>query len=72
LPELLVGQVRERVLDLPDPDVRPFTSDDAVAAIDRGLKLVAGEKAGLDVAAKTETGNRGFSLRLGHNFSISR
>ena len=72
LPELLAGQVRERVLDLPGPDVRPFTSDDAVAAIDRGLKLVAGEKAGLDVAAKTETGNRGFSLRLGHNFSISR
>lgn len=72
LPELLAGQVRERVLDLPGPDVRPFTSDDAVAAIDRGLKLVAGEKAGFDVAAKTETGNRGFSLRLGHNFSISR
>ncbi|MBP7409604.1 MAG: hypothetical protein KA941_12675, partial [Flavobacteriales bacterium] len=71
LGEALAATLRERVLDQPVRDVRPLDGNDAVAAVDRGLKAVGGERAGLSVARDDAGRNRGFSLRLGRNLAIS-
>lgn len=71
LGETLAATLRERVLDQPTRDVRPLDGNDAVAAVDKGLKAVGGERAGLSVSRDDAGRNRGFNLRLGRNLAIS-
>ena len=71
LGETLAATLRERVLDQAAQDVRPLDGNDAVAAVDKGLKAVGGERAGLSVARDDAGRNRGFNLRLGRNLAIS-
>lgn len=71
LAEALAGVLRERVLEAPARESAPLDRDDAVAAMDRTLKVVGGGGAGLDVQRKTNGSVKGFDLRLGRNFSIS-
>ncbi len=67
---LLANTVRERVLDRADGS-GPLNSHDALAAVDRGLKVVGGDRAGL-VIRRTEQGSvRTFNLKLGRNLGIS-
>ncbi len=68
--QTLTAALRERVLDLP-ADTSPLDGDDAVAAVDRGLKAVGGERAGLSVARDGAGRSKGFNLRLGRNLAIS-
>lgn len=68
---VLAGVLRERVLDAPAREVDPLDGDDAVAAVDRTLKVMAGHDAGLDLQRKASGGVKGFDLRLGRNLSIS-
>jgi hypothetical protein len=58
-------------LDQEAPNARPLDGDDALAAVDRGLRTVGGEHAGIDVARKADGALRSFKLRLGSNLSIS-
>lgn len=69
--KVLTGVLRERVLDAPARDTAPLDGDDAVAAVDRTLKVVAGRVAGLDLQRETNGVAKGFHLRLGRNLSIS-
>lgn len=69
--EMLAGTLRERVLDVPAQEARPLDGTDAVAAVDRTLKAVGGERSGLTLERKGNGGIGGFSLRLGRNFAIS-
>lgn len=69
--ELLAATVRERLLEQPARETDPLDGDDAVAAVDKGLKAVGGERAGLAVERKADGGVRGFNLRLGRNLAIS-
>lgn len=71
LGELLATTVRDRVLDKPVREAQTLDGDDAVAMVDRTLKAVGGDRAGLDVGRKANDGTRRFDLRLGRNFSIS-
>jgi hypothetical protein len=68
---LMVRTLRERVLDQEAPNARPLDGDDALAAVDRGLRTLGGEHAGIDVARKADGALRSFKLRLGSNLSIS-
>ena len=68
---LMARTIRERVLDQEAADSRPLDSDDALAAVDRGLRTVGGEKAGIEVHRKADGAVRAFKLRLGSNLSIS-
>ena len=68
---LMARTLRERVLDQEAPNARPLDGDDALAAVDRGLRTVGGEHAGIDVARKADGALRSFKLRLGTNLSIS-
>lgn len=67
---LLASTFREKVLEEPAPHSAPLDADDAIAAVDKGLKAVAGDKAGLSVQRR---GGRvsGFDLRLGRNLAIA-
>jgi hypothetical protein len=67
---LLATTLRERVLDRTD-EAGPLNGDDAVAAVDRGLKAVGGDRAGLVVGRSEGGGVRSFNLRLGRNLGIS-
>ncbi|MEO8589585.1 MAG: hypothetical protein ABI432_09465 [Flavobacteriales bacterium] len=69
--EMLTATVRERVLDRPARETQALDRDDAVAAVDKGLKAVGGDRAGLAVDRKADGGLRGFNLRLGRNLAIS-
>lgn len=71
LAEALAGVLRERVLEAPARESAPLDRDDAVAAMDRTLKVVGGGGAGLEVRRKADGVVKGFDLRLGRNFSIS-
>jgi hypothetical protein len=68
---LMARTLRERVLDQEAPNARPLDGDDALAAVDRGLRTVGGEQAGIDVARNADGALRSFKLRLGSNLSIS-
>ncbi len=68
---LMARTLRERVLDQEAPNARPLDGDDALAAVDRGLRTVGGENAGIEVARKADGELRSFKLRLGSNLSIS-
>ncbi len=62
---LFASAVREKVLEQPSNEPRPLDRSDAVAAVDKGLKAISGEKAGLDVQ-RTKGGKiRSFNLRVG-------
>ncbi len=62
---LVASAVREKVLNSPSEENRPLDRSDAVAAVDKGLKAISGEKAGLDVQ-RTKGGKiRNFNLRVG-------
>ena len=69
--ELLASTLRERVLDAPAREATPLDGADAVAAVDRTLKAVGGERTGLAVQRKDNGAVNGFNLRLGRNFAIS-
>lgn len=69
--ELLASTLRERVLDVPARTEAPLDGSDAVAAVDRTLKAVSGDRAGLELQRRKSGGVRGFDLRLGRNFTIS-
>ncbi|MCB9182652.1 MAG: hypothetical protein H6591_01945 [Flavobacteriales bacterium] len=71
LGDALAGVLRERVLDRPADEQRALDATDAVAAVDRGLKAVAGERAGLSVQRDDQGRQRGFSLRLGRNLAFT-
>lgn len=71
VPELLASTLRERVLEKPASQPRPLDKDDAVAMVDRGLKAVGGDDAGLDMERGEAGRLRSFNLRLGRNLAIS-
>ena len=66
---VLASVLRERLLAQPGGNTAPLGRDDAVAAVDRGLKAVGGEEAGVTV--KEQGRRRFFNIRLGRNLSIS-
>lgn len=67
---LLAATFREKVLDAPGHDAAPLDGDDVVATVDKGLKALGGDRAGLSVEKR---GGRisGFDLRLGRNLAIT-
>ena len=69
--ELLASTLRERLLDTPARTEAPLDGADAVAAVDRTLKAVSGDRGGLELQRRKNGGVRGFDLRLGRNFSVS-
>ena len=71
LSDMFTSALRERVLDTPERSATPLDGDDAMAAVDRTLKVVGGAHAGLDLERKAKGGINGFNLRLGRNLSIS-
>lgn len=68
---LLAATVRGTVLDEPDRNTDPLDGDDAVAAVDRGLKVVGGQHAGLTVGRGEDGGVNAFQLRLGRKLGIT-
>lgn len=68
---LFASTVRDRVLDKPTREEDNLDGEDAIAMVDRTLKVVGGDHAGLEVGQKAPNGKRRFDLRLGRNFSIS-
>ncbi|MBK9176366.1 MAG: hypothetical protein IPM46_08500 [Flavobacteriales bacterium] len=71
LGEALTGVVREKVLERPSETDRPLDGDDAVAAVDRGLRALGGDKAGLAVQRDGQGRSQGFALRLGRNLAFT-
>lgn len=71
LSDVFTSALRERVLDTPERSATPLDGEDAMAAVDRTLKVVGGAHAGLDLERKAKGGINGFNLRLGRNLSIS-
>jgi hypothetical protein len=66
---VLASVLRERLLAQPAGNTEPLGRDDAVAAVDRGLKAVRGEETGVTV--KEQGRRRFFNIRLGRNLSVS-
>ena len=71
LATFLAGEVRKRVLDPEEDGPRPLDATDAVAAVDKGLRTVAGSGAGLTLDREADGRVSRFQLRLGRNLSIS-
>lgn len=67
----LAGVVRKRILDPDAEETRPLDTDDAVAAVDKGLRVVAGTHAGLAMDREADGRVSRFDLRLGRNLAIS-
>ena len=67
----LAATLRVRVLDEPKGDTRPLDRADAFAMVDKGLRAVSGETAGLAVDRGDDGKVGGFKLRLGRNLAIS-
>jgi len=67
----LAATLRERVLHKQVGDTRPLDRDDAFAIVDKGLRAVSGETAGLAVDRSNDGKVGGFKLRLGRNLAIS-
>lgn len=67
----LAGELRKRVLDTDTEDARSLDADDAVAAVDKGLRVVAGTSAGLAMDREEDGRLSRFDLRLGRNLAIS-
>ncbi len=68
---LLAATVRGTVLDETDRNTDPLNGDDAVAAVDRGLKVVGGHHSGLTVGRGEDGGVNAFQLRLGRKLGIT-
>jgi hypothetical protein len=66
----LAGVLRKRILDTDTEDARPLDADDAVAAVDKGLRVVAGTSAGLAMDREADGRVNRFDLRLGRNLAI--
>lgn len=66
---VLASVLRERLLAQPGGNTDPLGRNDAVAAVDLGLKAVGGEEAGVTV--KEQDRRRFFNIRLGRNLSVS-
>ncbi|MCB9194019.1 MAG: hypothetical protein H6597_05750 [Flavobacteriales bacterium] len=68
--EFVLGTVRERVLDRTAAPESPLGKDDAVAAVNKGLKRIGGSEAGVHVE---RTGQRitHFDLRLGRGLGVT-
>jgi hypothetical protein len=71
LGQAIAGALRERVLERPAQEKKPLDADDAVAALDRGIRAVGGKDAGLDVQRDAQGRGNGFALRLGRNLAIT-
>jgi hypothetical protein len=71
LGEFLADTFRKRVLDPSTDESGPLGQADAVAALDKGLRTVGGDQAGLDVEREADGRVSRFDLRLGRNFAIS-
>ncbi|WKZ65494.1 MAG: hypothetical protein QY325_12065 [Flavobacteriales bacterium] len=71
LGQALAATLRERVLEQPSEAGRPLDADDAIAAVDKGLRTLGGDRAGLQVARDAGGRSRSFNLRLGRNLAIS-
>ncbi|MBK8340851.1 MAG: hypothetical protein IPK99_13030 [Flavobacteriales bacterium] len=67
---LVAQRVRGAVLDQRAPDAHAFQEADAVAAVDKGLKRLGGEDAGLAVQRDGRRLKR-FDLRLGNGLGIT-
>lgn len=70
LGDVILQRVRERLHDAPAPDAGPLSGSDAVAAIDKGLRQVAGEHAGLSVERDGRRLTR-LDLRLGKGLAMT-
>lgn len=70
VPGLLARAFRRSVLEQPDADTAPLSGDDALAAVDVGLRAVAGDRAGLTTERVEGGAVRRFDLRLGSGLSI--
>lgn len=66
----LAGLLRERILEREVKEPRALEPDDAVAAIDKGLRYVGGEQAGFGVERRADGSVGAFDLRLGRNLAI--
>lgn len=66
----IAGIVRESLLGTTSEVPRPLDTDDAIAAVDVGLKTLAGNAAGIAVDRGDNGRVASFDLRLGANFSI--
>jgi hypothetical protein len=71
LGEFVANVFRKQVLDPASEEEGPLGQADAVAALDKGLRTVGGDRAGLDVEREEDGRVRRFDLRLGRNFAIS-
>ncbi len=69
--ELLAREVRDKVLDNSDAGRAPLDGNDALAAVDKGLRAVSGERAGLTVERDGRGARRRIELRLGRDLAIS-
>lgn len=67
---LIAQQLRHKVLDQPHADARPLNEADAAAAVDKGLRRLGGEQAGLAVEQRDGRITR-FDLRLGPGLTVS-
>lgn len=70
VPGLLARAFRRSVLEQPDAGTAPLSGDDALAAVDVGLRAVAGDRAGLTTERVEGGPVRRFDLRLGSGLSI--
>lgn len=70
VPGLLARAFRRSVLEQPDAGTDPLSGDDALAAVDVGLRAVAGDRAGLSTERAEDGAVRRFDLRLGSGLSI--
>lgn len=71
LGEFVANVFRKQVLDPASEEEGPLGQADAVAALDKGLRTVGGDRAGLEVEREEDGRVRRFDLRLGRNFAIS-
>ncbi len=67
---LVASAIREKVLSSPVEEARPLDDADAVAIVDKGLKKISGENAGLDVQRSNGGRIKNFNLRVG-NFAVT-
>ncbi len=67
---LIAQRLRNKVLDQPGADARPLDEGDALAVVDKGLRRIGGEAAGLAVQRRGRRITR-FDLRLGAGLAVS-
>lgn len=70
LGELIAREVRERMLDNA-AGTGKLGEEDALAAVDKGLRAISAGRAGLEVERDPRSGRRNYELRLGRNLAIT-